>query len=224
MGSSTLGKPPVSRRRSKREGRPQVKLETLGTRAMTDLTRIKRAVHRDRTSQLIAIASAVLGSTVNALDGINLDPALINTLRRAPQQLVGHAINAAASATVIAAVDQVLVHRDALINGSPSERQFILLTILKTSGVVGAGAIPLTLTLTLALTLMPGLSVVLGPLGLLGSSGAGLRLLSSAFNHPSRQELEAMEKVLGHLQGLIVDLKRDHNGQATITVPARAVG
>ena len=184
---------------------------------MTDLTRIKRAVHRDRTSQLIAIASAVLGSTVNALDGINLDPALINTLRRAPQQLVGHAINAAASATVIAAVDQVLVHRDALINGSPSERQLILLTILKTSGVVGAGAIPLTLTLTLALTLMPGLSVVLAPLGLLGSSGAG-------FNHPSRQELEAMEKVLGHLQGLIVDLKRDHNGQATITVPARAVG
>lgn len=190
---------------------------------MADLTRIKRAVHRDRTSQLIAIASAVLGSTLNALDSINLDPAVIHTLRRAPQRLAGHAINAAGTATVIAAVDQLLIHRDVLINGNPSERQLILLTILKTSGVVGAGAIPVTVTLTLALTLMPGLSVVLAPLGLLGSSGAGLRLLNSAINHPSRQEPAAMERVLAQVQALLIDLQRDADGRVTITVPAVSV-
>ena len=191
---------------------------------MADLTRIKRAVHSDRTSQVIAIASAVLGSTLEALDSIKLDPAVIHALRRAPQRLAGHAINAAATATVIAAVDQLLIHRDELINGSPSERQMILLTILKTSGVVGAGAIPVTLTLTLALTLMPGLSVVLAPLGLLGSSGAGLRLLNSAIKHPSRQELAAMERVLAHVQALLIDLQRDADGRVTITVPAVVVG
>jgi hypothetical protein len=140
------------------------------------------------------------------------------------QRTLGNAVEAGVYAAAIAAVDQLLVHRDVLINGTRTQRQHVLLRILQTSGLMAAGTLPVSAVLAIALMLVPGLAVVMGPLGMLGTAGLGLRLLSSAVRHPSRQELRAIQQLQGLLRETLYALQRDSEGNLTITVQAQPLG
>lgn len=136
------------------------------------------------------------------------------------QRTLGNAMEASAYAAAITAVDQLLVHRDSLLNGSAAQRKQSLLRILQTSGLMAAGALPVSVFLAVALMLVPGLTVAMGPLGVVGAAGLGLRLISSAVRHPSQQERQAVQQLRGLLQEQIYALQRDSDGQLTITVQA----
>jgi predicted regulator of Ras-like GTPase activity (Roadblock/LC7/MglB family) len=140
------------------------------------------------------------------------------------QRTLGNAVEASVYAAAMAAVDQLLVHRDMLINGTKKQRQQVLLQILQTSGLMAAGTLPVSAVLAIALMLVPGLAVVMGPLGMLGTAGLGLRLLSSAVRHPSRQELRAIQQLQGLLRETLYALQRDREGNLTITVQAQPAG
>ena len=139
------------------------------------------------------------------------------------QRTLGNAVEASAYAAAIAAVDQLLIHRDALINGNQAQRKERLLEILQTSGLMAAGAFPVSIVLALALMMVPGLVVVMGPLGMLGTAGLGLRLMASAVRHPSRQEREAIDALKRQLRATLYELQRDSDGNLTITVQATPV-
>jgi hypothetical protein len=136
------------------------------------------------------------------------------------QRTLGNAVEASAYSAAIAAVDQLLVHRDQLLNGTSEQRRERLLQILQTSGLLAAGALPVSAFLAVALMLVPGLAVVLGPLGVIGSAGLGWRLITSAVRNPSQQERRAIQELQGMLQELIYALRRDSDGNLTITVQA----
>ena len=158
-------------------------------------------------------------SADNHLDGMI-------TAARTPQfwqRTLGNAVEASAYAAAIAAVDQLLIHRDALINGHQAQRRERLLEILQTSGLMAAGAFPVSIVLALALMMVPGLVVVMGPLGMLGTAGLGLRLMASAVRHPSRQEREALDALKRQLRATLYELQRDSDGNLTITVQATPV-
>ncbi len=93
-----------------------------------------------------------------------------------------------------------------------------LLQILQTSGLMAAGALPVSVFLAVALMLVPGLAVVMGPLGVIGSAGLGLRLITSAVRHPSQQERRAVQQLQGLLRERLYAMQRDRNGNLTITV------
>ena len=137
------------------------------------------------------------------------------------QRTLGNAVEASAYSAAITAVDQLLVHRDLLLNGTADERKERLLQILQTSGLMAAGALPVSVFLAVALMLVPGLAVVMGPLGVIGSAGLGLRLITSAVRHPSQQERQAVQQLQGLLQELIYAQQRDSDGNLTITVQAQ---
>jgi hypothetical protein len=130
-------------------------------------------------------------------------------------------VEASAYAAAITAVDQLLVRRDVLLNGTAAERKQRLLEILRSSGLIAAGALPVSGFLAVALMLVPGLALVMGPLGVIGSAGLGLRLITSAWRHPSQQERLALQRLRGLLQEQIYALQRDSDGHLTITVQAQ---
>jgi len=136
------------------------------------------------------------------------------------QRTLGNAVEASVYSAAITAVDQLLVHRDELLNGTVEARKERLLQILQTSGLMAAGALPVSVFLAVALMLVPGLAAVMGPLGVIGSAGLGLRLITSAVRHPSQQERQAVQQLQGLLQELIYALQRDSDGNLTITVQA----
>ncbi|MEA5474263.1 hypothetical protein VB716_08515 [Synechococcus sp. CCY9201] len=136
---------------------------------------------------------------------------------------LGNAVEASAYAAAISAVDQLLVHRDELINGTTAARKQRLVQILQTSGLMAAGALPVSVFLAVALMLVPGLAVVMGPLGMIGTAGLGLRLLTSAVRNPSRQEQQAIQQLQGLLQEMVYATQRDSEGNLTITVQALPV-
>jgi len=140
------------------------------------------------------------------------------------QRTLGNAVEASVYSAAIAAVDQLLTHRDELINGSPQVRKDRLIQILQTSGLMAAGALPVSVFLAIALMLVPGLTFVMGPLGILGTAGLGIRLLSSAIRHPSRQERELTQQLRNVLQEKLYSIQRDCTGNVTITVRAQAAG
>jgi len=136
------------------------------------------------------------------------------------QRTLGNAVEASVYSAAIAAVDQLLVHRDELINGTTAARQARLVQILQTSGLMAAGALPVSVFLAVALMLVPGLTVVMTPLGVIGSAGLGLRLITSAVRNPSQQERRAVQQLQGMLQEWIYGLQRASDGTLTITVQA----
>lgn len=85
---------------------------------------------------------------------------------------------------------------------------------------MAAGALPVSVFLAIALMLVPGLAVVMGPLGILGSAGLGLRLLRSTVRSPSRQEQQAIQQLQKLLRETLYGLQRDSDGNLTITVQA----
>jgi len=139
------------------------------------------------------------------------------------QRTLGNAFEASVYAAALTALDMFLIHRDELINGDNQIKKEILLETLTKSGIMAAGALPVSVVLAVFLLLVPGLSIVMAPLGLLGSVGLSLRLVSSLINHPSKQEKELLEAVQGHMKSLIYDLRRDDDGNITIDVKALPV-
>lgn len=140
------------------------------------------------------------------------------------QRTLGNAVEASVYSAAITAMDQLLVHRDELINGTADARRERLVQILQASGLMAAGALPVSVFLAVALMLVPGLTVVMGPLGVIGTAGLGLRLLSSAVRNPSQQEKQAVRYLQGLLQETVYALQRDSDGTLTITVQAKPAG
>ena len=115
------------------------------------------------------------------------------------QRTLGNAVEASIYAAAIAAVDQLLTHRDELVNGSPEQRKATFLGILKTSGLSAAGALPVSIFMAIALMLIPSLTVVMVPLGMIGTAGLGIRLITSVVNNPTQQEKDAIRQLQGYL-------------------------
>ena len=134
------------------------------------------------------------------------------------QRTLGNAFEASVYAAAITALDMLLVHRDELLNASTERKKRILLDILKNSGLMAAGALPVSVFLAVALLIIPGLSIAMAPLGVVGSVGLSIRLIMSLVNNPSQQEKDLLSAVQGHLQGLIYDIQRSVNGVVTINV------
>lgn len=169
-----------------------------------------------RGSRDMTVTERVTASFDNHFD------AFLTTVRTQEfwQRTLGNAFEASAYAAAITALDMFLVQRDELINGTNERKQEILMDILKKSGLMAAGALPVSVFLAVLLLMVPGLSLVMGPLGLLGSVGLSLRLVTSLVNNPTKQEKDLLASVQGYMQGLIYDLKRDEDGTLTIDVVA----
>ena len=120
------------------------------------------------------------------------------------QRTLGNAVEAGIYAAAISAVDQLLIHRDVLVNGCHEQRKATLLSILQTSGLLAAGALPVSIFMAVALMLIPSLTVVMGPLGIIGTAGLGIRLITSAVNNPTQQEKDAIRQLQGYLEQLPV--------------------
>lgn len=134
------------------------------------------------------------------------------------QRTLGNAFEASVYAAAITAIDMLLVHRDEVLNASTDRKKEIVVEILKRSGLMAAGALPVSVFLAVALLLIPGLSVVMAPLGVVGSVGLSIRLITSLVKNPSHQEKDLLTAVQGHLKGLIYDIQRATTGSVTITV------
>ncbi len=136
------------------------------------------------------------------------------------QRTLGNAFEASTYAAAITALDMFLIHRDDLLNATNDQKKEILLDILRKSGLMAAGALPVSIFLAILLLMIPGLSAVMGPLGLLGSVGLSLRLVSSLVKNPSQQEKDFLSSVQSYMTGLIYDLKRNNDGSITLDIKA----
>ena len=58
----------------------------------------------------------------------------------------------------------------------------------------------------------------MGPLGMIGTAGLGLRLIIPAVRNPSRQEQQAVQQLQGLFQEMFYATQRDSEGNLTITV------
>ena len=141
------------------------------------------STNRARSSSNMSITERVSASFDNHLD------AFLTTVRTQEfwQRTLGNAFEASAYAAAITALDMFLIQRDELINGSKEQKQEILINILKKSGLMAAGALPVSILLAELILITPGLSAVMAPLGLLGSAGLSLRLVTSLAKNPSQQ-------------------------------------
>ena len=169
-----------------------------------------------RNSRDMTVTERVTASLDNHFD------AFLTTVRTQEfwQRTLGNAFEASAYAAAITALDMFLIQRDELINGTNERKQEILIDILKQSGLMAAGALPVSVFLAVLLLMLPGLSVAMAPLGLLGGVGLSLRLVTSLVNNPSKREKDLLASIQGYMKGLIYDLKRDEDGSLTIDVVA----
>ena len=138
------------------------------------------------------------------------------------QRTLGNAVEASIYAAAIAAVDQLLTHRDELVNGSPEHRKATFLSILKTSGLSAAGALPVSIFMAIALMLIPSLTVVMGPLGMIGTAGLGIRLITSVVNNPTQQEKDAIRQLQAYLGQVPVFLSLGGDHKISAYLPGSA--
>jgi len=167
-----------------------------------------------RGSRDMSVTERVTASIDNHLD------AFLTSVRTQEfwQRTLGNAFEASAYAAAITALDLFLLQRDELINGTNERKQAILIDILKRSGLMAAGALPVSVFLAVLLLVVPGLSLVIGPLGLLGSVGLSLRILTSLVQNPSQQEKDLLIYVQGYMRSLMYDIRRANDGTLIIDV------
>jgi len=172
-----------------------------------------------RGSQNMTVQERVTASFDNHMD------AFLITVRTQEfwQRTLGNAFEASVYAAAITALDMLLIHRDDLFNASTERKKEILVEILKNSGLMAAGALPVSVFLAVALMLIPGLTVVMIPLGVVGSVGLSIRLIKSLVDNPSEQEQNLLTAVQSHLQGLIYEFRRNKDGSLTIDVESLPV-
>ena len=170
--------------------------------------------NRARGSQDMSNSARVQASIENHFD------AVLTAVRTQEfwQRTLGNAFEAGVYAAAITAFDMFLIQRDELINGTNERKQEILIDILKQSGLMAAGALPVSVFLAVLLLMVPALSTVMAPLGLLGGAGLALRLVTSLVKNPSKQEKDCLASIQGYMKGLIYDLKRDEDGSLTIDI------
>ena len=132
------------------------------------------------------------------------------------KRTLGNAFEASVYTALITAVDQLLQNRNLLINGDDKKRKEILLKILKTSGVMAAGALPVSVFLGVVLMLIPGATILMTPLGIYGSAGLGLRLIHSLIQNPSKQESDLIETINDYLKTKRYIVKKDYAGLGII--------
>lgn len=172
------------------------------------------SANRSRSSENMTVTERVTASFDNHFD------AFLTTVRTQEfwQRTLGNAFEASAYAAAITALDMFLIQREELINGSNDQKKEILMNILKRSGLIAAGALPVSVFLAVLLLMVPGLSVVMAPLGLLGSVGLSLRLVTSFIQNPTQQEQDFFVYLQGYMKGMIYDMRRDEDGSITIDV------
>lgn len=172
------------------------------------------SANRSRSSDNMTVTERVTASFDNHFD------AFLTTVRTQEfwQRTLGNAFEASAYAAAITALDMFLIQREELINGSNDQKKEILMDILKRSGLIAAGALPVSVFLAVLLLMVPGLSVVMAPLGLLGSVGLSLRLVTSFIQNPTQQEQDFLVSLQGYMKGMIYDMRRDEDGSITIDV------
>jgi len=90
------------------------------------------------------------------------------------QRTLGNAFQASVYAVAITTLDMFLIHRDELINDDNQIEKEILLEILTKSEIMAARALPVSVVLAVFLLLALRLSIIMAPLGLLGSVGLSL--------------------------------------------------
>ena len=163
------------------------------------------STNRARSSDNMTVTERVTAGFDNHFD------AFLTTVRTQEfwQRTLGNAFEASVYAAAITALDMFLVQRDELINGTNERKQEILTEILKHSGLMAAGALPVSIFLAVLLLMVPGLSLVMGPLGLLGSVGLSLRLVTSLVKNPTQQEKDLLTAIQGHMRGRIYDFKNE---------------
>ena len=123
-------------------------------------------VNVSRGATNMTMGERIEASIDNHLDGFK-------TLYTSPEfweRTLGNAFEAGVYAMALAAVDQLLIRREELINGNNNKRKKIIQEILQKSGLIGAGSLPVSIFLGICLTLIPGLATVLGPIGLLAGA------------------------------------------------------
>ena len=123
------------------------------------------------------------------------------------ERTLGNACEAGVYAMAISALNQVLINREELVNGSNENRRKLFLEILHKSGLIGAGTLPVSVFLGVCLMLFPGLATIIGPIGLLGSTGIGIHLIKSATGNPTKQEKLAISKLKGFLKDKSFDFR-----------------
>jgi hypothetical protein len=172
------------------------------------------SANRARSSENMTATERVSASFDNHFD------AFLTTVRTQEfwQRTLGNAFEASVYAAAITALDMFLIQREELINGSNDQKKEILMDILKRSGLMAAGALPVSVFLAVLLLMVPGLSVVMAPLGLLGSVGLSLRLVTSFIQNPTQQEQDFLVSLQGYMKGLIYDMRRAEDGSITIDV------
>lgn len=180
----------------------------------------KNAVWEDGSTNM---ARGSRDMTLQERMGASLDnhlDALLSTVRTQEfwQRTLGNAFEASVYAAALTAIDQLLIHRDELLNATTERKKDVVIEILKSSGLMAAGALPVSVFLAVALLVIPGLSVVMAPLGLVGTVGLSMRLIASLTNNPSQQEKDFLKAFQGHLQGLIYDIQKSITGTLTINV------
>ena len=152
-----------------------------------------------RGAENMTMLERIEASIDNHIDGFKA----IYTTSEFWERTLGNAFEAGIYAMALTALDQVLINREMLINGSNDERRDLILDILKKSGLLGAGTLPVSVFLGVCLMLFPGLAAVLGPIGLLGTCGIGIRLIKSASENPTKQEKIVMFKLRSFLKDKI---------------------
>ena len=124
------------------------------------------------------------------------------------ERTLGNAFEAGIYSMAISALDKVLINRETLINGDDEERSRLMLEILKSSGLLAAGTLPISIFLGICLMLIPGLATVLGPIGLLGTTGIGIRLIKSVTDNPTHQEINAIHNLREFLKDKLYELNK----------------
>ena len=165
-------------------------------------------VNVTRGSRDMTMGERVEASIDNHLDGFKA----IYTSPEFWERTLGNAFETGVYAMAIAAVDQLLIKREELLNGNNEKRKIIIKEILQNSGLVGAGSLPVSVFLGICLTLVPGLATVLGPIGLLAGAKIGWRLSLSAIQNPTKQEKIAISNVQDFLKNKIYKFKKTEAG------------
>ncbi|WP_017326572.1 hypothetical protein [Synechococcus sp. PCC 7336] len=102
------------------------------------------------------------------------------------------ALKAAVITIIIKFVDEVLIHRDELLNGTAEERKKCLVEIAKDTGFAGLSGVVIFFVITVLSVAVPGMglafTVLSGPMTVMGSAMLAGRLINSYINNPTEQE------------------------------------
>jgi len=137
-------------------------------------------------------------SVDNHIDGFSASAQTSEYWDRATKQ----SMDAGIYALAFSLIEQLLIHRDELINGTEEERKVLFSIILEKSCVAGCNAITISFILQMVIALVPGLAAILAPLALISIPLLGYKLGKVIAENPSRQEKDLIEMLNYQLEQL----------------------